>query len=172
MTTTTPLRPFTFENLMNRPFSEEPTIRSISFPISRFGLHIKTIGFIKPVNEEDALKAVLAYLNQPLTQEHWSLVRDDISYWAYSWERIERMFQTRGSLLCSYRFLRDIVGSAGEAHLIIFCPCCDGGPCRLERWLPRNKRRLTPTEASGSPPMSRSITPTSGSITPWPVIMD
>ena len=93
-------------------------ILSITFDISRYGEHKKTLTFDDFVTEKEAIETVEGFLSQPITKEYFNEVRDDLFDPDLKWPGVLDHYDTRGSLLTDCRFLESIdVDDEGNASI-------------------------------------------------------
>ncbi len=89
--------------------SERKYIKKVSFPISRYGDDFASLEFDKPVNEKQAIEAAEDYLSEPITEEYYESIRDNLSVKDLDFEQLEEEdFTTRGDLLVGLIFLESI----------------------------------------------------------------
>jgi len=111
---------FVYTNSMNRQWgTSKKVVKSIRFPISRSERHWHTIDFEDPVTECAAIEAAEQYMSEPMTKEHWELVRDDVLYrertdeWDASWKDI------KGHATGDLRFLEIVAWNCKTGRLAL-----------------------------------------------------
>jgi len=112
---------FRYTLSLDRPLRTTPTVRCIEFAISRYGKHHESIAFDPPVNEQQAVAAVEAYLSAPIDAAHYARVQGDLSaaYKALSLDEIQVRLPTRGHCLGGCTFLEALVRRG--ATVVIEC---------------------------------------------------
>jgi hypothetical protein len=80
-------------------------VTSVTFDISRYGRHTKTIVFDTPVFETEAVRAAEAFLSVPMDRDYYNSIKDDVFGWSTS--KFDN-FQMRGDALGDCRFLEAI----------------------------------------------------------------
>lgn len=96
---------FKYTNSLGRPFKRPKNVKSIIFPISRYGKHEHTLSFESLVSEKDAISQGEKWLNQSYDKEYYGKVKDDLFHDNYTFEEAKKVFSTRGSLLTDLHFL-------------------------------------------------------------------
>ncbi len=89
-------------------YDSRKNIKRIFFFISRYGEVEEIIEFPQPVSEFEAVKAVEAYLSQPLDDAHYEKVKDDLFVGVDSKEKAFKWYQTRGDCLGDCHFLESV----------------------------------------------------------------
>ena len=84
--------------------SNEPDVISVTFEISRYGRHSKTLHFDTQVHETQAIRAVETFLSGPMDHEFFAIVKDDL----FGWTCKITDFEVRGDALGDCRFLESI----------------------------------------------------------------
>lgn len=97
--------------------NKEKKIRTIVFPISRFGKYKMSITFEEKVTELFAVKTVEEWLSKPLSEDYYNIVKDDLFH-----DNIEAYGENinRGRLLGDCIFLEQI-NDVGSETFQIFC---------------------------------------------------
>lgn len=80
-------------------------VTSVTFDISRYGLHKQKITFKTPVLESEAVKVAEAFLSVPMDREYYDSIKNDVFGWSTS---KFTDFQMRGEALGDCRFLEAI----------------------------------------------------------------
>lgn len=100
-------------------FSSEEYVKKITFSVSRYGKHKKTLFFKKPISELKAIKKTEKYLSKPYSEKYYEKVKDDLFYSELSYEEAFGEFITKGDLLTDCIFLRRIIRE--ENSITILC---------------------------------------------------
>lgn len=87
----------------------EARCTDIRFDISRYGQYTHTIGFAIPISVRQAIKAVEEYLSEPLTQEYYDKIKDDLFCDGEEWEEAKKYFKCKGDCLTDCKFLEEIL---------------------------------------------------------------
>lgn len=70
---------FVYTNCLDREYDDYvKNVEIVKFDISRYGKYEQTIAFGTPVSEKKAIETVESHLSQPLTQEYFEKIKDDI----------------------------------------------------------------------------------------------
>lgn len=99
------VKEFKYINGLGRPFRKEKNIKSVTFPISRYGEHEHTLFFKPSVNEEEAIIQAEEWMNQPFNEDYFDSVNDDIFQNDLTFEEAKKNYPTRGSLLTDLHLL-------------------------------------------------------------------
>lgn len=118
------MRNFKFDYSMNRPFNPKSYIKSITFPLFRYGRKNKTLTFPNPVDELTAIKEVEAYLSKPLDQKDFDFVkyelRNEFLFTPKSLNELKNVLfgenTNRGDILTSWRFVQSICPLSKSPH--------------------------------------------------------
>lgn len=104
---------FKYDNCLERPFDDAAkVIRRVNFLISRYGKHEETINFKEPVSEASAIKAVEKWFNEPVTNDHWTRVQDDLFH------SDREIYKIRGDCLGDCIFIETMYIQQGELSFI------------------------------------------------------
>ena len=103
-----PLEPepgkFVFNNCIEK---EDYTSKclEVTFSISRYGKHCKTLKFEEPVSIDRAIIEVEQYLSQPLEERYFDKIRDDLFRKNETWAEGKKRYVCRGDCLGDSKFL-------------------------------------------------------------------
>jgi hypothetical protein len=90
---------FRYVNGLKRGYNtEDRSIRQVRFKISRYGAVEETIRFEQPATEREAVEAVEGFLSEPLTEEYYAAIKDDLAH-ELDWDRACRWFPCRGACM-------------------------------------------------------------------------
>jgi hypothetical protein len=110
---------FTYVNSLGHPYDDqELTVTSVTFYISRYATYDHTIAFDAPVTEAVAIEAVEAYLSEPITEEFYQQIKDDLFH-QYEWKEAQKYFECRGDCLTDCRFLERTTVNMGNLKFFI-----------------------------------------------------
>ena len=110
---------FKYINCLDRKYRQIlKNVSEVRFDISRYGEKQRSLKFDSPVSENDAILAVEKYLSEPLTEEYYDMIKDDLFH-GYSWDEAKACFTYRGDCLTDCIFLEktEII----DGTLIFFC---------------------------------------------------
>jgi hypothetical protein len=95
---------FRFINCIERKLGLTANIKAVTFNISRYGEHEKTLQFKEPVSESTAIAAAEAFLSVPLDESYYGKVKKD-TFHEYQWEDASKIFKLRGDVLTDAKYL-------------------------------------------------------------------
>ena len=99
---------FKYINCLDREYSTNfYDITSVQFDISRYGKYTHKITFPQSVCEKEAIEKVEEYLSEPLTEEYYNNIVNDLFHEA-PWEEAKDLFNCRGQCLTDCKFLEDV----------------------------------------------------------------
>jgi len=84
----------------------------IKFDISRYGKHTHTLVFDKAMTINQAIKKAEEYLSEPLTEEYYNNIKDDL-FNCEGWEEDKKYFKCRGNCLTDAKFLENVTWHDG-----------------------------------------------------------
>ena len=93
-------------------------VTSLKFDVSRYGAVTHTLEFVEPVTKTVALEAIERYLSEPVDEDHFARVRNDLfDVTRYNNQNLSKY--TRGDLLTDARFAEHFrcIGGNGEYEL-------------------------------------------------------
>ena len=93
---------------------------AITFDVSRYGKHTKTLYFKDPIHETSAVKAAETFLSEPMDLEYYNKIKDDV----FGWTSKMSDFAMRGDALGDCRFLEAlrVIGLNSDGrHIKIVC---------------------------------------------------
>ena len=93
-------------------------VNSATFKISRYGKHQRTIKFLNPISEKEAIATVEEYLSQPLTEDYYNQICDDL-FDSLSWIQARECFYSRGECLTQCIFLEKTFIKGGNLTFFI-----------------------------------------------------
>lgn len=93
--------------IVNSNFDSRRNVSKVIFNTSRYGKHQAVIEFGEPVTEIEAVQEAEKWLSQPLTEDHFELVKDDLFTIRPVWEGYK--YSSRGTLLGSAIYLERII---------------------------------------------------------------
>jgi len=98
---------FKFEDVYT--YDNAKKIKSIRFPISRYGIHEKIIEFNDLISINDAIKQAEKFLSQLYNKQYFDKMKDELFIKSYdNFEDILHQYPIRGSLLGCCIFLEHI----------------------------------------------------------------
>ena len=100
------LSPFKYINCMSSICLDE-NISSVVFDISRGGKYTHTIYFEKALAETHAIAAAEKFLSQPLTEDYYNAIKDDLLNDDMPWEEAQFEYEHRGACLKDCYFLEN-----------------------------------------------------------------
>lgn len=110
---------FKYINCLDREYSDDPcNITSVEFDISRYGKYTHTLNFDKAISEKEVITKVEEYLSEPLTEEYYSQIVDDLFHGS-SYEEIKEDFLCRGHCLTDCKFLESTCVTNGKLEFFI-----------------------------------------------------
>ena len=96
-------------NCLGREYLTIPhNVKCVEFDISRYGQFTKSLTFDSPVSEKTAIEAVETYLSEPLTEDYFEMIKDDMFHNNLSWEQAKEDYKCRGDCLTDARFLEEV----------------------------------------------------------------
>lgn len=95
---------FRYVDCYDHSLDDQVCVRSVEFNISRHGKYTHVIAFPKFVTVKVAIKAVEAYLSEPLTRNYYESIKDD-TFHEMEWEDAIKYFHCRGHALTDTKFL-------------------------------------------------------------------
>ena len=117
----TPPRPrFRYNNCLSSVLARPVmNIHRVTFDISRYGKKTHTIHFKEPVAQHEAIRDAEEFLSQPLTEEYYNTIKNDLFDKAMPWEHAKGQYEHRGACLTDARFLEFVELINGT--LTLFC---------------------------------------------------
>lgn len=110
---------FKYINCLDRKYLTNPrNINSVRFNISRYGAYNHTIEFPNLVCEKEAIEKVEKFLSEPLTEEYYNKIVDDLFH-EMPWEEAKKHFTVRGNCLTDRKFLEDTQVINGQLMFFI-----------------------------------------------------
>lgn len=94
---------------------KEKVVTSISFPISPDRKMSKELKWTSPVSCDEAIKNVEAWFNEPLTEEYFNQLKDNLLY-KRKWSHYNNGLYCRGSLLGGLRIINAVFLSKVPDH--------------------------------------------------------
>lgn len=94
-------------------------VNSVTFDISRYGKQTHTLHFKEPVAQHEAISAAERFLSEPLTEEYYNQIKDDLFNKEMSWEQAKIEYEHRGACLTDARFLEFV--ELKDGTLTLFC---------------------------------------------------
>ena len=96
---------FKYINCLHREYSTNcHNINSVIFNISIYGKYSHMFEFPNLVCEKEAIEKVEEYLSEPLTEEYYNIIVDDLFH-ELPWEKAKMCFIVRGDCLTDCKFL-------------------------------------------------------------------
>lgn len=109
---------FRYTNSLGRKYENSASnVSSVTFSISRYGVHAHTINLWPMVTEAVAIAAAERYLSESLTEDHFAQIRDDLFGGDMSWTEAAALYRCKGDCLSSARFLEVVELSDGAMAL-------------------------------------------------------
>lgn len=110
---------FNYINCLDREYLTKPlNIKCVTFNISRYGQYTYTIEFPELVSEKEAIEKMEEYMSEPLTEEYYATIVDDLFH-GESWEQAREWFKCRGDCLTDCKFLESTTVEDGELTFFI-----------------------------------------------------
>jgi hypothetical protein len=106
-------------NCLDREYDSKNKCYSfIEFAIGRYGKKWKTLEFTNLVTEKDAIKAAEDYLNQPIDDDHFNIIKNDVFP-----KSVRDDFETRYDVLGDCRFLENVKNENRDNKFGIMIEC-------------------------------------------------
>jgi len=96
-------------------------VLSVKFDISRYGKYKHTLVFPTQISVEDAIEKAEEYLSEPITEEYYNTVRDDLFCHEFTWEDVKNKNYCRGDLLSDAIFLESVNVSRRSGCVTLRC---------------------------------------------------
>lgn len=113
-------RKFQYVMSLDTELPDEHCVTSVTFDISRYGEHTRTIDFVGPVHPIHAIEVVEQYLSVKATWEYYSAIKDDVIEDDYDPATLLADDRLRGDFLSDAHFL-ERADIDGKGNMVLQC---------------------------------------------------
>lgn len=113
-----PKSQFRYENCLTSTRTAE-NVTTVVFDISRYGKYTHYLLFKEPVNQQQAISKVEDFLSEPLTEEYYNQIKEDLFDDPMPFDEAKDNYENRGACLTDARFLE--IANFDRGTLTLLC---------------------------------------------------